>query len=70
MSVTEAVNIDDLRKLAKRRLPKIAFDFIEGGVEDEDGLQRNENIYRQHRIVPKYMIDNLEPNQKTTLVWS
>jgi (S)-mandelate dehydrogenase len=67
MSVTEAVNIDDLRKLAKRRLPKIAFDFIEGGVEDEDGLQRNENIYRQHRIVPKYMVDNLEPNQKTTL---
>jgi len=67
MSVTNAVNIDDLRKLAKRRLPKIAFDFIEGGVEDEEGLQRNESAYSQHRIVPKYMVDNMEPDQKTTL---
>jgi (S)-mandelate dehydrogenase len=67
MSVTNAVNIDDLRKMAKRRLPKIAFDFIEGGVEDENGLQRNESAYSQHRIVPKYMVDNMDPDQKTTL---
>ncbi|MFT6583408.1 MAG: L-lactate dehydrogenase (cytochrome)/(S)-mandelate dehydrogenase [Alphaproteobacteria bacterium] len=67
MSVTNAVNIDDLRKMAKRRLPKIAFDFIEGGVEDESGLQRNESAYSQHRIVPKYMVDNMNPDQKTTL---
>ncbi len=32
------VNIDDLRKLAKKRLPKIAYDFIEGGTDDEVGL--------------------------------
>ena len=31
------VNIDDLRKLAKKRLPKIAYDFIEGG-EHSHGL--------------------------------
>ena len=29
------VNIEDLRKLAKKRLPKIAYDFIEGGTDDE-----------------------------------
>ena len=29
-----AVNIDDLRKLAKKRLPKIAYDFIEGGTDE------------------------------------
>ena len=32
------VNIEDLRKLAKKRLPKIAYDFIEGGTDDEVGL--------------------------------
>ena len=32
-----ALNIDDLKRIAKRRLPKIMFDFIEGGVEDEVG---------------------------------
>ena len=32
------VNIEDLRKLARKRLPKIAYDFIEGGTDDEVGL--------------------------------
>ena len=38
MKLDQVVTIDDMRILAKRRLPKIAFDFIEGGVEgDIDG---------------------------------
>ena len=41
-SLDAAINFEDLRKLAKRRLPKIAYDFIEGGLEDERGLARNE----------------------------
>ena len=45
MSLNDAVNIEDLHRLAKRRLPKIAFDFIEGGVEDERGLSRNEAAF-------------------------
>ena len=40
-SIEDAVNIDDLRVIAKRRLPRICYDFIEGGVEDEVGVQRN-----------------------------
>ncbi len=36
--IDSAINIDDLKRLAKRRLPKIMFDFIEGGAEDEVGL--------------------------------
>jgi hypothetical protein len=44
MSVNDAVNIEDLHRLAKRRLPKIAFDFIEGGVEDERGLARTRRV--------------------------
>jgi (S)-mandelate dehydrogenase len=35
MNLDQAVNIEDLHRMAKRRLPKIAFDFIEGGLEDE-----------------------------------
>ena len=38
MSLNGVVNIEDLHQAAKRRLPKIAFDFIEGGVEDERAL--------------------------------
>jgi hypothetical protein len=37
MNLGQAVNIEDLHRMAKRRLPKIAFDLIEGGLEDERG---------------------------------
>ena len=61
------LNYDDLRKLAKRRLPKIAFDFIEGGLDDEVGLDRNRWGFERHRIVPKYMVDVSKREQKTEL---
>jgi len=61
------VNIDDLRKLAKKRLPKIAYDFIEGGTDDEVGLATNEQAFRQARIVPRYLVDVTTRDQSTTL---
>ena len=61
------VNIDDLRKLAKKRLPKIAYDFIEGGTDDEVGLATNEQAFRQARIVPRYLVDVTVRDQSTTL---
>jgi L-lactate dehydrogenase (cytochrome)/(S)-mandelate dehydrogenase len=61
------VNIDDLRKLAKKRLPKIAYDFIEGGTDDETGLVTNEQAFRQARLVPRYLVDVSVRDQATTL---
>ena len=61
------VNIDDLRKLAKKRLPKIAYDFIEGGTDDEVGLVTNEQAFRQARIVPRYLVDVTSRDQSTSL---
>ena len=61
------VNIEDLRKLAKKRLPKIAYDFIEGGTDDEVGLVTNEQAFRQTRIVPRYLVDVSVRDQSTTL---
>jgi L-lactate dehydrogenase (cytochrome)/(S)-mandelate dehydrogenase len=61
------VNIDDLRKLAKKRLPKIAYDFIEGGTDDEVALGTNEQAFRQARIVPRYLVDVSVRDQSTTL---
>ncbi len=67
MNIDDAINIEDLRRLARRRLPKIAFDFIDGGVEDEDGLDRNQWAFRRHRLVPRYLVDVSEIDQSTTL---
>jgi len=57
VGLSKAINIDDLRRLAKRRLPKVAYDFIEGGLEDEDGIARNERAFRGFRLVPRYFVD-------------
>jgi len=61
------VNIEDLRKLAKKRLPKIAYDFIEGGTDDEVGLVTNEQAFRKARIVPRYLVDVTVRDQATSL---
>lgn len=68
-----AVNIDDLRRLAKRRLPKIAYDFIEGGCDGELGLDRNARAFEKYALVPRFMIDMEGRHQKTELfgrTWS
>jgi (S)-mandelate dehydrogenase len=67
MAIEKAINFDDLRRAAKRRLPKIAFDFIEGGVDGEEGLPHNEAAFARHRLVPRYLIDAMKPDQSTTL---
>ena len=65
--IDSAINIDDLKRMAKRRLPKIMFDFIEGGVEDEVGLSTNANAFRNARLVPRYYIDTAKREQRATL---
>jgi (S)-mandelate dehydrogenase len=67
ITIDSAINIDDLKRLAKRRLPKIMFDFIEGGVDDEAGLTTNANAFRNLRLVPRYYIDSSKREQKTTI---
>ncbi len=57
MKIDNCVNLDDLRVLAKRRVPKLVYDYIEGGVDDEDGLRRNEEAFRRRSLVPRYMVD-------------
>ncbi len=62
-TIDSAINIDDLKRMAKRRLPKIMFDFIEGGVEDEVGLRTNANAFRDLRLVPRYYVDTSKREQ-------
>jgi len=67
MKLENAVNIEDLHRMAKRRLPKIAFDFIEGGVEDELGISRNEAAFRRYRLMPRYLVDVNKRDQSAKL---
>ena len=67
MDTDKAINIDDLRLMAKRHLPRICFDFIEGGLEDERGLTRNESAFDKVALVPRYLVDVSKRDSSTTL---
>lgn len=67
MTIDDAINLDDLRKLAKKRLPKVIYDFIEGGVDDEEGLVKNEDAFTRRPLLPRYLVDVTSIDQTTTL---
>jgi (S)-mandelate dehydrogenase len=67
MKFDRAVNIEDLHHIAKRKLPKIIFDFIEGGLEDERGLERNRAAFQKHRLLPRYLVDVSVRDQSATV---
>ena len=67
MNLDRAINIEDLHRMARRRLPRICFDFIEGGVEDERGLSRNEEAFQKHRLLPRYLVDVSSRDQSASL---
>jgi (S)-mandelate dehydrogenase len=67
MRLHDAINIEDLHRIAKRKLPKVIFDYIEGGVEDERGLARNEAAFHKHQLLPRYLVDVSKRDQSATV---
>jgi isopentenyl diphosphate isomerase/L-lactate dehydrogenase-like FMN-dependent dehydrogenase len=47
------VNIHDLRRLAKKRLPRAVFDYLDGGAEDERTLQENARAFEDLIFRPR-----------------
>ncbi|WP_426437007.1 alpha-hydroxy-acid oxidizing protein [Bradyrhizobium genosp. P] len=54
---TKPVNVEDYRALAQRRLPKIIFDYLEGGADDETGLRYNHEVFDRYRLMPRRLVD-------------
>nr|2A7N_A Chain A, L(+)-mandelate dehydrogenase [synthetic construct]2A7P_A Chain A, (S)-Mandelate Dehydrogenase [synthetic construct]2A85_A Chain A, L(+)-mandelate dehydrogenase [synthetic construct]3GIY_A Chain A, (S)-mandelate dehydrogenase, Peroxisomal (S)-2-hydroxy-acid oxidase [synthetic construct] len=50
-------NVEDYRKLAQKRLPKMVYDYLEGGAEDEYGVKHNRDVFQQWRFKPKRLVD-------------
>ena len=64
----EAVNIDDLRRLALRRLPSGVFDYIDGGAEDEVTMRANREAFRRWNFAPRVLRDMSQVDTSTTLL--
>jgi len=52
MRLRDAINIDDLRAIARRRLPRFVFDYVDGGAEDERTLRGNREAFARLRFRP------------------
>ncbi len=57
MSLASIASIDDLRLRAKKRLPQFAFDFIDGGADDELNLRKNRTAFDGVELIPRYLTD-------------
>ena len=67
MGLDRAASIDDLRRLAKRRIPRFAFDLVDGGAESERNLRRNIEAFEEVLLTPRYMVDVSELDMRVTL---
>ena len=56
MSSPRIININDLRRVAQRRLPRVVFDYLEGGAENEITLQDNVHAFQQVTFRPRQAV--------------
>lgn len=66
-STLGAYNIADLRELARRRLPRGIFEFIDRGAEDEVSLRNNRAAFERIRLNPRVLVDVSQRSQEITL---
>ena len=62
------LNIGDLRRLAKRRLPRVVFDYIDGGADAEVTLRDNVKAYEELTFRPRGAVAIPSIDLKTTIL--
>ena len=62
------LNIEDLRRRAKRRLPRVVFDYIDGGAEDESTLRANCRAFEAVTLRPRCAVATPVCDLRTTLL--
>ena len=67
MRLQDALSIGDLERLAQKRLPRVLFECIGSGVEDEQGVIRNETAFHKHQLLARHLVDVSNRDQSTTI---
>lgn len=60
-------SIDDLRKKAKSRIPRFAFEYLDGGCNEDVNLYKNTSELREVELVPSYLKSSVNVDMKTEL---
>lgn len=67
-SVARARNIADLRRMARARLPRMVFDYIDGGADDEVSLARSVSRFQDIELVWDALADVSAIDTSTTIM--
>ena len=62
MNLKDCHNVEDFRKLAKKKLPSPIFHYIDGGSDDETTLKRNTKSFSKCDLIPNVLagVDNID----------
>src|SRR6266853_5753209 len=65
--LSRALNVADLREIARRRVPGFSFEYVEGGAEDETTLRGNREAFERLHFIPQTLIDTRGRHQRVSL---
>ena len=68
MNLKDCHNVEDFRKLAKKKLPSPIFHYIDGGSDDEITLKRNTESFNKCDLVPNVLTDVSKIDLSTTVL--
>lgn len=63
----KCLSIADLQRLSRRYLPRVIYDYLEGGADDEEALAENLTAIRRHKLKPRYLVDIGTRSQQVTV---
>ena len=63
-----AASVSDYRELARRRLPRVLFDYIDGGAQDEVTLRANQEDFNRITLVQRVLRDVSTRDQSVTVL--
>src|SRR4051812_49104263 len=66
-NVEEALNVHDLREMAKKRLPKWLFEFVDRGTEDELAMRNNRAAFERIKFKTQVLVDVSKRDTSVTL---
>ena len=67
-NVTRALNVADLRDIARRRVPGFVFEYVESGAEDEVTLRGNREALERLRLIPQTLVDTSGRHLRSTIL--
>ena len=68
MHYSQAITISDLRDIARKKLPRSVFGFIDGAAHDERTLRDNEADFATIRFAPRFMVDVSQRSQQVEVL--